>query len=117
MIASRFASIATLSKAIFVAPISRLYSAIGGNKVNMEKHQVVPDVIKVAPTEIAKVNYVSGVSADSGNVLTPTQVKDVPEVIWNADSNALYTLCLTDPDAPSRQEPTYREVSKELNYF
>lgn len=75
----------------------------------MDTHQVVPDVIPVAPTEVAKVSYVSGVSASQGNVLTPTQVKDVPKVEWNAETGAFYTLCLTDPDAPSRAEPTYRE--------
>lgn len=75
----------------------------------MDKHQVVPDVIPVAPAEVAKVSYASGAVVDQGNVLTPTQVKDVPKVEWNADSAALYTLCMTDPDAPSRKEPTYRE--------
>ena len=70
---------------------------------------MVPDVIDVAPKEIAEVSYVSGVKCDMGNVLTPTQVKDVPKVKWNADSDAYYLLCLTDPDAPSRKEPKFRE--------
>lgn len=47
---------------------------------------------------------------DSGNELTPTQVKDKPTVTWNAESGALYTLLMTDPDAPSRENPTAREV-------
>lgn len=46
---------------------------------------------------------------DQGNVLTPTQVKDVPVVTWNAAADSLYTLCMTDPDAPSRQNPKFRE--------
>lgn len=75
----------------------------------MEKHQVVPDVICVAPQEVAEVCYPSGVKVDQGNELTPTQVKDQPTVKWQADGNALYTVCMTDPDAPSRKEPTYRE--------
>lgn len=75
----------------------------------MEKHQVVPDVIPVAPAEVAKVSYASGVSVNEGNELTPTQVKDIPKVEWSADGSAFYTLCMTDPDAPSRKEPTYRE--------
>jgi phosphatidylethanolamine-binding protein (PEBP) family uncharacterized protein len=42
--------------------------------------------------------------------LTPTQVKDIPTVIkWVTEPNALYTLCMTDPDAPSRLNPKYRE--------
>lgn len=59
-----------------------------------------------------------------GNVLTPTQVKNAPSVKWNGDNNKLYTLIMTgqlegrregwccslsDPDAPSRAEPKYRE--------
>ncbi|XP_065165565.1 phosphatidylethanolamine-binding protein homolog F40A3.3-like isoform X2 [Atheta coriaria] len=75
----------------------------------MEQHQVVPDVIPTAPKEVAEVTYPSGVKVDLGNELTPTQVKDVPNVKWTADASAFYTLCMTDPDAPSRKEPTYRE--------
>lgn len=76
----------------------------------MEKHQVVPDVVPVAPIDIATITYVSGVSCNAGNELTPRQVKDIPKVEWNADASTLYTLCMTDPDAPSRQDPIYREV-------
>lgn len=75
----------------------------------MEQHQIVPDVISVAPVEVAKVTYPSGVTVNQGNELKPRQVKDIPEVQWNADQNAFYLLCMTDPDAPSRKEATYRE--------
>ncbi|XP_058056441.1 phosphatidylethanolamine-binding protein homolog F40A3.3-like [Anopheles bellator] len=75
----------------------------------MEKHEVVPDVIPVAPAAVAKVSYPSGAVVEEGNVLTPTQVKDVPKVEWNAEANALYTIGMTDPDAPSRKEPKFRE--------
>jgi phosphatidylethanolamine-binding protein (PEBP) family uncharacterized protein len=36
-------------------------------------------------------------------------VKDIPNISWTAESNSFYTLCMTDPDAPSRETPTYRE--------
>ncbi|XP_076262387.1 protein D3-like isoform X2 [Rhynchophorus ferrugineus] len=75
----------------------------------MEKHGVVPDVIDVAPQGVVEVNYPSGVKVDQGNELTPTQVKDQPNVNWPANTNDYYTLCMTDPDAPSRKQPTYRE--------
>ncbi|GJQ88323.1 hypothetical protein Trydic_g223 [Trypoxylus dichotomus] len=75
----------------------------------MEKHEIVPDVIDTVPAEVAEVNYPSGVKVELGNVLTPTQVKDIPSVKWTADQSALYTLCMTDPDAPSRKEPKFRE--------
>ncbi|XP_061394497.1 protein D2 [Musca vetustissima] len=76
---------------------------------SFEEHQVVPDVISVAPSELLSVKYDSGVEVKEGNVLTPTQVKDQPKLSWNADPNAFYTVCMTDPDAPSRKEATYRE--------
>jgi hypothetical protein len=33
--------------------------------------------------------------ANLGNVLTPTQVKAMPKLTWEAESGALYTLILT----------------------
>lgn len=62
------------------------------------------------PPNTVEVKYPSGVEVKLGNELTPTQVKDIPTHInWPADPNTLYTLCLTDPDAPSRTQPKYRE--------
>lgn len=73
------------------------------------KHEVVPDVIACAPSELLSVRYPSGVEVSEGNVLTPTQVQCEPTLSWNADAAAYYTVCMTDPDAPSRKEATYRE--------
>ena len=42
-----------------------------------------------------QVAYDSGVSADLGNVLTPTQVQNQPTVTWPTEEGALYTLLLT----------------------
>lgn len=44
-----------------------------------------------------------------GLELTPTQVKGQPQVSWEAEEGAFYTLIMTDPDAPSRKQPTNRE--------
>ncbi|GFY59127.1 phosphatidylethanolamine-binding protein 1 [Trichonephila inaurata madagascariensis] len=74
-----------------------------------EKHGVVPDVISSAPKAVAEIKYKDAV-VNLGNELTPTQVKDIPTHIqWPAKQGALYTLCMTDPDAPSRKDPKYRE--------
>ncbi|CAK1590515.1 unnamed protein product [Parnassius mnemosyne] len=73
------------------------------------EHAVVPDVVPVAPTALLKVTYSSGVEVKEGNELTPTQVKDQPTVSWDAEQNAFYTVAMTDPDAPSRKEPKFRE--------
>ncbi len=75
----------------------------------MDQHQIVPDVISTAPVEVAKVTYSGGLTVNQGNELKPRQVKDIPDVQWNSDASSYYTLCMTDPDAPSRKEPTYRE--------
>lgn len=92
----------TVTKSISIRLLSSAYK-------KMEKHQVVPDVIPVAPKDLIKVSYPSGVTVNEGNELTPTQVKDIPAVDFAADNNSFYTLCMTDPDAPSRENPTYRE--------
>jgi len=49
------------------------------------------------------------VSLQPASVLTPTQVKDYPTVQWNKAGHAYYTLIMTDPDAPSRQDCKFRE--------
>lgn len=115
MFSSRLSStLSVVSRSSFQSVSLRFYSA----KQAMEKHQVVPDVVPVAPSEVAAVSFDSGVSCNGGNELTPRQVKDIPKVEWNAAASAFYTLCMTDPDAPSRQEPTYREVrSKRRSIF
>jgi len=72
--------------------------------------QLIPDVVdEFHPTNAQlKVEFGPHV-VNMGNILTPTQVKDMPHVHWNAEGNALYTLCMTDPDAPSRADPKNRE--------
>ncbi|XP_075984219.1 protein D2-like isoform X2 [Anticarsia gemmatalis] len=76
---------------------------------SFKEHQVVSDVVPVAPTAIANVLYPSGVQVSEGNVLTPTQVKDKPTITWEASPDQFYTVAMTDPDAPSRKEPKFRE--------
>lgn len=45
-----------------------------------------------------------------GKELTPTQVKDKPQVTWDAEKGVYYTLLMIDPDAPSRENHPFREV-------
>jgi phosphatidylethanolamine-binding protein (PEBP) family uncharacterized protein len=74
-----------------------------------KKEEIVPDVIDVAPKVKAEVTYPSGVSVELGSKLTPRQVKDQPSVSWPTEEGAYYVLIKTDPDAPSRADPKYRE--------
>uniref|UniRef100_A0A2K5PN81 Phosphatidylethanolamine-binding protein 1 n=1 Tax=Cebus imitator TaxID=2715852 RepID=A0A2K5PN81_CEBIM len=63
------------------------------------------------PQHPLHVTYGGAAVDELGKVLTPTQVKNRPTSIsWDGlDSGKLYTLVLTDPDAPSRKDPKYRE--------
>ncbi|KAL1235881.1 Phosphatidylethanolamine-binding protein [Trichinella spiralis] len=84
-------------------------SSMSSLKDKFEEHKIIPDVVDQAPTQHLQVKYKSGVQADLGNVLTPTQVKEPPSLNWVATPGALYTMVMTDPDAPSRQNPKFRE--------
>uniref|UniRef100_A0A2H1X2U3 SFRICE_002482 n=1 Tax=Spodoptera frugiperda TaxID=7108 RepID=A0A2H1X2U3_SPOFR len=75
------------------------------------EHEVVPDVLSVAPAEYLTVKFPSGAEVNGGNVLTPTLVKDVPTLSWNANPDLFYTVVNTDPDAPSRADPVSREFA------
>lgn len=58
-----------------------------------------------------KVNYFdSNVAPNWGNELTPTQVQNMPNVSWTTEPDTFYTLIMSDPDAPSRADPKFREV-------
>lgn len=71
---------------------------------------MVPDVIDTVPGHVLEVRFPNGADVKLGNELTPTQVKDTPiHLKWPAEDDVLYTLVKVDPDAPSRQNPKYRE--------
>lgn len=70
---------------------------------------IVGDVIDVAPPKAAMIKWPNEVISLFGLELTPTQVKDQPEVKWPSEPNALYTIIFSDPDAPSRKNPIHRE--------
>ncbi|KAK3933410.1 OV-16 antigen [Frankliniella fusca] len=69
---------------------------------------IVPDVIDASPSGELKVVWSYNVKAQYGNELKPSDLKESPTVTWTGD-NGLYTLVMTDPDAPSRANPEIRE--------
>ncbi|KAK5646320.1 hypothetical protein RI129_004784 [Pyrocoelia pectoralis] len=75
----------------------------------MAKSEVIPDVIDRKPTKSLTVTFPNNVKVNDGSELTPTQVKNAPIVQWNADPDKYYLLVMTDPDAPSRSNPEFRE--------
>uniref|UniRef100_A0A0N5C895 Phosphatidylethanolamine-binding protein n=1 Tax=Strongyloides papillosus TaxID=174720 RepID=A0A0N5C895_STREA len=70
-------------------------------------NQISPDICN-APNDVVKVVY-DECFVELGKELTPTQVKNKPNVFFECDDSAYYTLVMTDPDAPSRKEPTLGE--------
>ncbi|XP_038229923.1 phosphatidylethanolamine-binding protein 1 [Dermochelys coriacea] len=68
--------------------------------------------VEQPPAQPLRVQYGAAAAIDElGQVLTPTQVQNCPTSIeWDGcDPQKLYTLVLTDPDAPSRKDPKFRE--------
>ncbi|XP_078410146.1 phosphatidylethanolamine-binding protein 1 [Cetorhinus maximus] len=67
--------------------------------------------VEERPGQPLNVSYGTVEIDELGKVLTPTQVQDRPVSInWSGcDPDKLYTLILTDPDAPSRKAPKFRE--------
>ena len=77
----------------------------------MEAHQIVPDIVDTVPPNVTTVTYQDDIQVQLGNELTPAQVKHQPVSLqWNSEPDTLYTLIMSDPDAPARQYPTYREI-------
>ncbi|CAG9791320.1 unnamed protein product [Diatraea saccharalis] len=77
--------------------VNRVFSEVTSTVTNsFEANQVVPDVVPKAPTALVKVVFPSGVEVNEGNELTPTQVKDVPTVTWDASPDEFYTLAMTE---------------------
>lgn len=74
--------------------------------------EIAPHVVPSIPTDIQPLNvtYVNTKEVTPGMELTPTEVKHAPsKVSWQVqDSNALYTVLMMDPDAPSRRRPRMR---------
>ncbi|XP_061395208.1 protein D3-like [Musca vetustissima] len=93
---------------MFVA-INNLVAANHEVETVFKDNEIIPDVIDEAPHHFLKVSYDNGLKADKGNELTPTQVKNQPTVEWDAEDDVYYTLIMTDPDAPSRTDPKFRE--------
>lgn len=89
------------------SPVRESKAAKMRQKLAQEK--VVPDVIGAVPSSDVTIKYNSGVEVTYGNELTPRQVKDKPTVDWPTKQE-LYTVAMVDLDAPSRKDPSSREV-------
>lgn len=62
---------------------------------DLKTHEVIPDVVDKIPGKVLEVTYPSNIKVQIGKVLTPTQVKDKPEIKFDAEQDAFYTICMT----------------------
>ncbi|XP_034936951.1 protein D2-like [Chelonus insularis] len=70
-------------------------------KTVFEEAKIVSDILDSAPTKEIEVKY-GEQKVNLGNEFKPTITKDIPEVHYEHEGGVLYTLVLTDPDAPTR---------------
>ncbi|XP_041370675.1 protein D2-like, partial [Gigantopelta aegis] len=71
---------------------------------------VVPDIIDIPPPKLLTIRYGS-LEVVPGMTMTPTEVKDPPEVTFEAEAGSHYTLVMSGKyiDAPSRKDPKFGE--------
>ncbi|XP_030752460.1 protein D2-like [Sitophilus oryzae] len=77
----------------------------------MDTNNIVPDTLDHVPSAKITVIYPGNKEVIFGGELTPTDVLEQPQISWEADPEKLYTLLMVDPDAPSRENPTFREIN------
>lgn len=60
--------------------------------------EIVPDILDDFTVELERLNityHSSGLGVNLGNILTPSQVTDEPEVTWASQTGTFYTLLMT----------------------
>ncbi|KAF9997288.1 hypothetical protein BGZ80_008013 [Entomortierella chlamydospora] len=77
----------------------------------LKKDGIIPDVIDSFTSKtMLVISYGDGKDVALGNKLSVQETQHAPQVSFQADSpDDKYTLIMTDPDAPSRNNPKMRE--------
>ncbi|SCW03043.1 LAFE_0G01684g1_1 [Lachancea fermentati] len=86
---------------------------------SLATHEIVPDVIKssFSPWGLLAAEYAAGSPVAMGNTLTIDETQAKPKVHFTLDPQSqfeirdsdLFTLVITDPDAPSRSDHKWSE--------
>lgn len=90
-------------------------------KDELKKAEIIPTVIdEFSPSLLVGVNWPSSKHAELGNTLKPKKLQDEPAItltrpgstagVCSSFANVTYTVTLTDPDAPSRDDPKWSEM-------
>nr|XP_018911615.1 PREDICTED: OV-16 antigen-like isoform X2 [Bemisia tabaci] len=105
----------------FIVPITLLYCYIKESSSDMKmgamrmktvlkSSGIVPDVIDVFPKKILQVEYENQREVAMGNNMTRWDtIEDPVKISYTADPKSYYTIIMTDPDCPSRENPIHRE--------
>lgn len=67
------------------------------------------EVFDEVPPEKADVTFGDKCLNEIGQILSPTEVQNPPTMRWTAEEDQFYSILMTDPDAPSRKEPKFKE--------
>ncbi|CUS12511.1 unnamed protein product [Tuber aestivum] len=103
-----------VSRTISYFVISRSISTNILSHVSLKKHGVIPDVVDdFTPTTMISIAYPNANKEVSlGNTLKPEDAQEKPTIQITpegTDESQTYTIVLTDPDAPSRDNPEWSE--------
>ncbi|KAH8149568.1 uncharacterized protein LAJ45_06197 [Morchella importuna] len=80
---------------------------------SLKKHDIIPDVVDdFTPSTMISVIYPGNNDVSLGNTLKPSETQKQPQLQImpeDSDSSKTYTVVLTDPDAPSRDDHKWSE--------
>ncbi|KAL2279563.1 hypothetical protein FJTKL_13428 [Diaporthe vaccinii] len=87
----------------------------------LKKAEIIPAVIDdFLPTLLVSAQWPSSKHAELGNTIKPKKLQDEPAITLtrpkstegtcSSTANIMYTVTLTDPDAPSRDDPKWSEM-------
>jgi len=72
-------------------------------------HQVVSDVVPIAPSARLSVVFSDGAQVLGGNEMLIKATQSQPQISFPTEANTYYTLFMLDPDNDSRQTHKYRQ--------
>eukprot|EP00274_Cyanoptyche_gloeocystis_P003531 CAMPEP_0196652450 /NCGR_PEP_ID=MMETSP1086-20130531/1746_1 /TAXON_ID=77921 /ORGANISM="Cyanoptyche gloeocystis , Strain SAG4.97" /LENGTH=190 /DNA_ID=CAMNT_0041983001 /DNA_START=99 /DNA_END=671 /DNA_ORIENTATION=+ len=76
----------------------------------LKYYSVIPDVIPLFQyTTPLEATYGDDLVVNQGNELIVAETQDPPNIEWTPEPGALYTVIMSDPDAPSPTRPIFRE--------
>ncbi|XP_021736432.1 protein MOTHER of FT and TFL1 [Chenopodium quinoa] len=72
--------------------------------------RVIGDVVDMFVPSVSMSVYFGAKHVTNGCTIKPSIAVDPPRLLIGGHSDVLYTLVMTDPDAPSPSEPSMREL-------